>query len=150
MSPKTLEKRSGQAFQPPHAHTIGRNPERSSTTKSEGQTKTWSMGQSRSCMGTSNFADCDHLRQHSANLKAAQSRKAVKERSIFFDTTPVDIRSLIRAIHFKEARPPLSVCCTITPRSGCYSMVATTSKILWSTLPAIPANQLLGSWRSFL
>lgn len=58
------------------------------------------------------------------------SRKVVKVRSIFLDTTPVDIRSLIRAIHFKEARPPLSVCCTITPRSDCYSMVATTSKML--------------------
>lgn len=60
-------------------------------------------------MGTSNFADCDHLRQHSANLKAAQSHKVVKVRSIFLDTTPVDIRSLVRAIYFKEARTPLSV-----------------------------------------
>lgn len=67
------------------------------------------MGQSRSCMGTSNFADCDHLRQHSANLKAAQSHKVVKVRSIFLDTTPVDTRSLVRAIYFKEARTPLSV-----------------------------------------
>lgn len=60
-------------------------------------------------MGTSNFADCDHLRQHSANLKAAQSHKVVKVRFIFLDTTPVDIRSLVRAIYFKEARTPLSV-----------------------------------------
>lgn len=60
-------------------------------------------------MGTSNFADCDHLRQHSANLKAAQSHKVVKVRSIFLDTTPVDIRSLVGAIYFKEARTPLSV-----------------------------------------
>lgn len=37
------------------------------------------------------------------------SRKVVKVRSIFLDTTPVDIRSLIRAIYFKEARTPLSV-----------------------------------------
>lgn len=37
------------------------------------------------------------------------SRKVVKVRSIFLDTTPVDMRSLIRAIYFKEARTPLSV-----------------------------------------
>lgn len=37
------------------------------------------------------------------------SRKVVNVRSIFLDTTPVDIRSLIRAIYFKEARTPLSV-----------------------------------------
>lgn len=42
-------------------------------------------------------------------MKAAQSHEVVKVRSIFLDTTPVDIRRLIRAIHFKEARPPLSV-----------------------------------------
>lgn len=42
-------------------------------------------------------------------MKAAQSHKVVKVRSIFLDTTPVDIRSLIRAIYFKEARTPLSV-----------------------------------------
>lgn len=42
-------------------------------------------------------------------MKAALSHKAVKVRSIFLDTTPVDIRGLIRAIYFKEARTPLFI-----------------------------------------
>lgn len=59
--------------------------------------------------GDEQFCRLRPLAANRANLKAAQSHKVVKVRSIFLDTTPVDIRSLVRAIYFKEARTPLSV-----------------------------------------